>query len=170
VRLSRLCSWDMFSLAANGFSTLISFGFGGPLSTSNTIMLWTSSRAVSVSSGDSHSFFFAQINCSLVATCTFYVAKTKFLARLQPDKEFRWDYDFLEIGNGYSPDYAFGMSDFNGDYHSEDDGWTTGSSSSVSSGCRSPVEDTQSVWESGSETLAGHSDTEGIDVVVDDRR
>ncbi|PUU79668.1 hypothetical protein B9Z19DRAFT_1100716 [Tuber borchii] len=107
---------------------------------------------------------------SFLATCTFYVAKTKFLARLQPDKEFRWDYDFLEIGNGYSPDYAFGMSDFNGDYHSEDDGWTTGSSSSVSSGCRSPVEDTLSVWESGSETLAGHSDTEGIDVVIDDRR
>lgn len=105
-----------------------------------------------------------------MATCTFYVAKTKFLARLQPDKEFRWDYDFLEIGNGYSPDYTFGMSDFNGDYHSEDDGWTTGSSSSVSSGCRSPVDDTLSVWESGSETLAGHSDTEGIDVVIDDRR
>ncbi|CAZ83675.1 unnamed protein product [Tuber melanosporum] len=107
---------------------------------------------------------------SFLATCTFYVAKTKFLARLQPDKEFRWDYDFLEIGNGNSPNYAFGMSDFNGDCHSEDDEWTTGSSSSVSSGCRSPVEDTQSVWESGSETLASHSDTEGIDVVIDDRR
>jgi hypothetical protein len=99
-----------------------------------------------------------------VAAATFYVAKTKFLARLQPDKEFRWDYDFLEIGNSYSHNYSYALNDFDGDYHSEDDEWTMGSSSSISSGSRSPIEDTQSVWESGSETLAGQSDTETMDV------
>ncbi|KAL7266493.1 Phosphatidylinositol:ceramide phosphoinositol transferase (IPC synthase) [Rhizina undulata] len=107
---------------------------------------------------------------SLLAAGVFYVAKVKFLARLQPDKEFRWDYDFLEIGSGNTDDYTYGLSDFEGDYHSEDDEWTMGSSSSVSSGCRSPVDENQSAWESGSETLAGQSDCDTVDVVVDDRQ
>lgn len=103
-------------------------------------------------------------NSFTVAAATFYVAKTRFLARLQPDKEFRWDYDFLEIGNSYSHDYSYALNDFDGNYHSEDDEWTIGSSSSVSSGSRSPIDDNHSVWESGSETLAGQSDSETVDV------
>lgn len=105
-----------------------------------------------------------ETNNFTVAAATFYVAKNKFLARLQPDKEFRWDYDFLEIGNSYSHDYSYALNDFDGDYHSEDDEWTMGSSSSISSGSRSPTDDNHSVWESGSETLAGQSDSETIDV------
>ena len=105
----------------------------------------------------------------------FYVAKVKFLARLQPDKEFRWDYDYIEIGAGGDSDrFEYGLTDFD-NYHSEDDEWTIGSSSGISSGCRSPVspsDDIQSVWSSASETLAATSevDSSEIFVPVADRR
>ncbi|KAI5855426.1 hypothetical protein BZA05DRAFT_239646 [Tricharina praecox] len=112
---------------------------------------------------------------SLLAGLSFYVAKTKFLARLQPDKEFRWDYDYLEIGSGSSSErFDYGLYDLDS-YHSEDDEWTVGSSSGISSGCRSPVspsDDIQSVWSSASETLAATSEVDSSEVYipVDDRR
>lgn len=86
-----------------------------------------------------------------VAGAVFYVAKIKFLPRTQLDKECRWDYDFVEIGNNCSYDLTYSLHDFDGDYHSEDDEWTSASSSSVSSGCRTPVDDTAGFWESANE-------------------
>lgn len=67
---------------------------------------------------------------------------------------FRWDYDHTEIGEdpaekGYELAALAGCTD-------EADDWTAGSSSSVSSGSRSPTDD--SLWEG--ETLASHSDNE----------
>ncbi|RPB11094.1 PAP2-domain-containing protein [Morchella conica CCBAS932] len=88
---------------------------------------------------------------SLLAGAVFYVAKIKFLPRTQLDKECRWDYDFVEIGNSCSYDLTYSLHDFDGDYHSEDDEWTSASSSSVSSGCRTPVDDTAGFWESANE-------------------
>lgn len=112
---------------------------------------------------------------SLLAGSVFYIAKTKFLARLQPDKEFRWDYDYIEIGSGSGQErFDYGLYDLD-NYHSEDDEWTIGSSSGISSGCRSPVsptDDIQSVWSSASETLAATSEVDSSEVFipVDDRR
>lgn len=160
----------MYFLAGSGIFIPTSSGFGGQRFTCSTTTPPTLLQAAFVSTRIPRISLFAYLIITTVSAAVFYVAKTKFLARLQPDKEFRWDYDFLEVGDGYSPDHAYGMTDFSEDYHLEDDEWTTGSSSSVSSGCRSPIEDTQSVWESGSETLAGHSDNEGIGMVIDDRR
>lgn len=96
-----------------------------------------------------------------MAAAAFYVAKVNFLPRCQQDKEFRWDYDFVEIGNSYSFDPTYTLHDFDGDYHSEDDEWTSASSSSVSSGYRTPVDDTAGFWESANET----SSTEATDRV-----
>lgn len=84
----------------------------------------------------------------------FFVAKSKFLPRPQPDKMFRWDYDHTEIGEdpvekGYELTSLDGSND-------EADEWTIGSSSSVSSGSHSPTDD--SLWEG--DTLASQSDHE----------
>jgi hypothetical protein len=79
----------------------------------------------------------------MLAGVIFYFAKAKFLPRLQPDKNYRWDYDFVEIGE--PSDYGYGLAGIDGS-HPDSDEWTIGSSSSVSSGSLSPVEETQNVW------------------------
>ena len=97
-------------------------------------------------------------NVCTVAGIVFYIAKAKFLPRLQPDKMFRWDYDYIETGDGLS-DYGYTLADLDADvHHGDSDEWTVGSSSSISSGSISPVDEAQSIWEG--ETLASHSDTE----------
>ena len=85
----------------------------------------------------------------------FFVAKAKFLPRLQNDKKFRWDYDFTEIGENEN-EYA--LLDAEKDLQTNNENWTIGSSSSISSGPDSPGDETQSLWEG--ETLASASDTE----------
>jgi len=105
-----------------------------------------------------------------VAGLVFYVAKSKFLARLQADKDLRWDYDYTEIGDAPVGD-GYHLGDIDLDFLpgiSDGDEWTVGSSSSISSGSISPVDESQSLWEG--ETLASHSDSEVIDVVIDGRR
>lgn len=110
-----------------------------------------------------------------MAGLVFYFAKVKFLARLQPDKDFRWDYDYIEIGAGSATErFDYGLTDFGDDAHSEDDEWTIGSSSGISSGCRSPVspsDDIHSVWESGSDTIAATSEVDATELYtnLDDR-
>ncbi|KAI5806127.1 hypothetical protein EDC01DRAFT_609684 [Geopyxis carbonaria] len=102
---------------------------------------------------------------SLLSGIVFYITKTNFLARLQPDKEFRWDYDYIEIGAGSDTQFDYGLTDLDPDYHSEDE-WTIGSSSGISSGCRSPVspvDDVHSLWESSSETVGGTSEVDPSD-------
>ena len=93
----------------------------------------------------------------LVAGVVFYIAKAKFLPRVQRDKTFRWDYDYAETGDTQS-EYGYALADLNAETPADSDEWTVGSSSSISSGSISPVDESQSIWEG--ETLASHSDTE----------
>ena len=85
----------------------------------------------------------------------FYTAKLKFLPRGQPEKTFRWDYEFTEVGD---TEYGYALADLNQKTQGDADEWTVGSSSSISSGTDSPVDESQSLWEG--ETLASQSDTE----------
>ena len=85
----------------------------------------------------------------------FFVVKSKFLPRIQPDKMFRWDYDYTEIGDDPS-EKGYALASPEGAAEEADE-WIVGSSSSISSGSRSPIDESVS-WEG--ETLASHSDTE----------
>lgn len=98
-----------------------------------------------------------------VAGAIFFVAKQKFLPRVQSDKTTRWDYDFTELGE--SQEYGHVMTHFYEEFHptSDSDEWTIGSSSSISSGTRSPSNGPRSPidsegWEG--DTLASASDHE----------
>ena len=91
----------------------------------------------------SHHYAVDLVAGSMLAGVIFYFAKAKFLPRLQPDKNYRWDYDFVEIGE--LSDYGYGLAGIDGS-HPDSDEWTIGSSSSISSGSLSPVEETQNVW------------------------
>lgn len=111
-------------------------------------------------------FAVALANRLSVACVTFFIAKANFLPRLQLDKMLRWDYDYTEMGES-KDGYAYGLADVN-DFPSapfDSDEWTIGSSSSFSSGhrspsagVRSPIEDSPNLWEG--DTLASTSDTE----------
>ncbi|KAJ0363352.1 hypothetical protein COL922a_014477, partial [Colletotrichum nupharicola] len=70
---------------------------------------------------------------------------TRFLPRVQLDKTFRWDYDYVEFGES-ALEYGYGLASYDGDFNLDSDEWTVGSSSSVSSGSLSPVDDHYS-WE-----------------------
>lgn len=111
-------------------------------------------------------------NSFTVAGVVFYIAKANFLPRVQMDKDFRWDYDYVEIGDAPVGAYSYGLANLDTDFHhggpSESDEWTAGSSSSVSSGSLSPIDENSSLWEG--ETLGSHSDSDTIEVVVDGPR
>ncbi|KAK4697102.1 hypothetical protein P7C71_g922, partial [Lecanoromycetidae sp. Uapishka_2] len=68
---------------------------------------------------------------------------------------FRWDYDYTEIGEDPS-EKGYALANLDGAAEDADE-WTVGSSSSISSGSRSPIDETNA-WEG--ETSASHSDTE----------
>lgn len=104
---------------------------------------------------------------SVLTMIVFQVAKNNFLARLQPDKKTRWDYDYTELENSRE---SYGLHPINTSYNFDSDEWTVGSSSSISSGSVSPVDENQSLWEG--ETLASHhdSDIELDHVAVDSRQ
>ena len=99
-----------------------------------------------------------------VAGVAYFWARAKFLPRVQPDKEFRWDYDFVETGD--PQDIGYSMVDIYEEFtpHSDSEDWPSGSSSSYSTGgrspvgSRSPVDDAQSLWDG--ETVG--SDTEPL--------
>jgi hypothetical protein len=113
----------------------------------------------------SHHYAVDLVGGAFLASIAFYIAKTNFLPRIQDDKFFRWHYDYVEAGDAPMTDgYEYGLTvlDFQ---HDSGDEWTIGSSSSISSGSRSPVDDGQSSWEG--ETLASQiSDSELSDVIV----
>lgn len=114
----------------------------------------------------SHHYAVDLVAGGFLAAISFYIAKTNFLPRMQMDKTFRWDYDYVEVGDGSSRGYEYGLTVLDGDdfRHDSSDEWTVGSSSSISSGSRSPVDESQS-WEG--ETLASQtSDTELSDVII----
>ncbi|KAI4241619.1 MAG: hypothetical protein L6R40_004452 [Gallowayella cf. fulva] len=104
----------------------------------------------------SHHYAVDLVGGSLLAGVIFYVTKAKFLPRKQANKMFRWDYDYKEVGED-PVEQGYALADFGNGPHDGDD-WTIGSSSSISSGSISPVDDNNSIWEG--ETLASHSDGE----------
>lgn len=101
----------------------------------------------------SHHYAVDLVAGSLLAGVVYFFAKAHFMPRLQPDKMFRWDYDYIEIGESAAA-YGYGLAGLES-LDNEGDEWTVGSSSSVSSGSMSPTDaDAQSLWE------AAHSDKE----------
>jgi inositol phosphorylceramide synthase catalytic subunit len=81
---------------------------------------------------------------SLLAGIVFFFARSSFLPRLQPGKRFRWDYDYIEVGEE-SNEYSYALAGLDG-AHPDSDEWTIGSSSSISSGSLSPTEEDQVRW------------------------
>lgn len=104
---------------------------------------------------------------SMLAGIVFYIAKVNFLPRTQQDKEFRWDYDYVEVGSNAPENFTYGLANLDYDgYASSEDDWTVGSSSGISSGCRSPVspiDDVQSLWDSAAETITTTSEVDPAD-------
>ncbi|PKX92015.1 phosphatase PAP2 family protein [Aspergillus novofumigatus IBT 16806] len=115
-----------------------------PLFVIYTLWMWWATMYLS------HHYAVDLVGGGLLATVAFYFAKTRFMPRVQNDKMFRWDYDYVEYGDS-APDYGYGPASFEGEFNLDSDEWTVGSSSSISSGSLSPVDDHYS-WEG--ETLA----------------
>lgn len=114
----------------------------------------------------SHHYAIDLVAGALLAGICFYIAKANFLPRIQMDKFFRWDYDYVERGEAPSDGYEYGLTVLGHDdfRHDGSDDWTIGSSSSISSGSRSPV-DGGSSWEG--DTLASQaSDTELSEIII----
>jgi inositol phosphorylceramide synthase catalytic subunit len=104
----------------------------------------------------SHHYAVDLVAGSILAAAVFYFSKTRFLPRIQPDKFWRWDYDYIEIGNSPTNN-SYELAGLDKE-HLDSDEWTIGSSSSISSGSLSPVDEPQSIWEG--ETVTSHSDVE----------
>ncbi|QKX56189.1 uncharacterized protein TRUGW13939_03289 [Talaromyces rugulosus] len=121
-----------------------------PLFVTYTLWMWWATMYLS------HHYAVDLVTGGILAAVAFYFAKARFLPRIQRDKKFRWDYDYIERGNG--PDEGgYDLAHLDGDVNLDSDEWTVGSSSSISSGSLSPTED-QHLWEG--ETLASYSDIE----------
>lgn len=121
-----------------------------PLWVTYTLWMWWATMYLS------HHYAVDLVCGGLLATVAFYFAKTRFLPRVQADKMFRWDYDYVEIGDS-SREFGYDLASLDGDFNLDSDEWTVGSSSSVSSGSLSPVDD-HYTWES--ETLTSNHDIE----------
>ena len=126
-----------------------------PLFITYTLWLWWATMYLN------HHYAVDLVGGSILAGVVFYVTRSKFLPRPQPGKAFRWDYDFVEIGEDPTVEKGYVLANDGNHQHrgkADADEWTIGSSSSISSGSISPVDDLQSLWEG--ETLASHSDGE----------
>ncbi|GAB7347451.1 hypothetical protein MBLNU459_g4367t1 [Dothideomycetes sp. NU459] len=134
-----------------------------PLFIFYTMWLWWSTMYLS------HHYAVDLVAGSLISAIAYFIAKSKSLPRLQAGKMFRWDYDYVEVGEA-KDGYAYGLTDLDDDFHPIDsaDEWTIGSSSSIASPSRSPSVGTRSPselrspidesWEG--DTLASTSDHE----------
>lgn len=112
----------------------------------------------------SHHYAVDLVGGSLLAGTCYYVAKAKFLPRLQPGKMFRWEYDYVEVGE-VKEEFEYGLGDLDDHFRyftSDSEDWSMGSSASYTSGnrspssLRSPVDEYESSWEG--ETLASPSE------------
>lgn len=86
---------------------------------------------------------------------------------MQWDKDFRWDYDYIEMGDAPETDYALSSKlGLYKEFHplSDSDEWTLGTSSSFSSRSRSPSNGTRSssdyMWEGDTLASGSGSDVE----------
>ncbi|GAB1211842.1 hypothetical protein ATERTT37_000966 [Aspergillus terreus] len=110
-----------------------------PLFVTYTLWMWWATMYLS------HHYAVDLVSGGLLATTAFYFAKTRFMPRVQNDKMFRWDYDYVEYGDA-TREYGYDLASFGGEFNMDSDEWTVGSSSSVSSGSLSPVDD-HYTWE-----------------------
>lgn len=120
-----------------------------PLFAAYVMWLWWATMYLS------HHYAVDLVGGSMIAGIAFYIARANFLPRRQADKTTRWDYDYVEIGDGVDGSVEYDLAELG--YRNTmlgSDEWTTASSASVSSGSTSPLgEDNQSLWEG--ETLGG---------------
>lgn len=105
----------------------------------------------------SHHYAVDLVGGSLLAAVTFYYAKSRFIPCMQHDKTVRWDYDYVEVGDAKDT-YNYDLATLHGEFQTDSDEWTVGSSSSISSGSLSPVDEAQSIWDG--DTVGGNSDIE----------
>ncbi|USP75099.1 hypothetical protein yc1106_02373 [Curvularia clavata] len=113
-----------------------------------TMWLWWSTMYFS------HHYAVDLVAGSLLAGICYFFGRANFLPRPQFDKEFRWDYDYVEIGDP-ADGAGFSMLDIYEEFpsHSDSEDWASGSSSSYSTGGRSPIgarsptDDNQSLWD-----------------------
>lgn len=110
-----------------------------PVFVTYTLWMWWATMYLS------HHYAVDLVAGGLLAAISFYFAKTRFLPRVQLDKTFRWDYDYVEFGES-AVEYGYGLASYDGEFNLDSDEWTVGSSSSISSGSLSPVDDHYS-WE-----------------------
>lgn len=122
-----------------------------PLFVTYTLWMWWATMYLS------HHYAVDLVGGGLLAAVAFYFAKARFLPRIQTGKRFRWDYDYVEVGDSPS-EYGYDLASFDGDFNLDSDEWTVGSSSSVSSGSLSPV-DEHHMWE-GEHADSHHHDLE----------
>lgn len=108
-----------------------------PLFATYVLWLWWSTMYLS------HHYAVDLVAGSLLAAVIFFFTKARFLPRIQPDKKFRWDYDYIECGDLPANEYGY---DVVTGAHPDSDEWTVGSSSSISSGSLSPVDEDHTVW------------------------
>ncbi|KAK5942451.1 Phosphatidylinositol:ceramide phosphoinositol transferase (IPC synthase) [Knufia obscura] len=110
-----------------------------PLFATYVLWLWWATMYLS------HHYAVDLVGGSMLAAVIFYFTKARFLPRIQPDKKFRWDYDYIECGEETAAEYGYGLAGLDPS-HPDSDEWTVGSSSSISSGSMSPVDDNHHVW------------------------
>lgn len=114
----------------------------------------------------SHHYAVDLVGGGILAAIAFYIAKTNFLPRIQRDKMLRWEYDYVEVGDAPDGimDHGIAALDFRFGHNSNDE-WTMGSSSSISSGSRSPIDEPNGSWDS--DTLGSlASDTELNEIAI----
>lgn len=121
-----------------------------PLFVTYTLWMWWATMYLS------HHYAVDLVSGGLLAAVAFYFAKARFLPRIQSGKMFRWDYDYVEIGEAAEP-FGYDLASLDNEFNLDSDEWTVGSSSSVSSGSLSPVDENH-MWEG--ETLGSNSDLE----------
>nr|OQO28772.1 hypothetical protein B0A51_04915 [Rachicladosporium sp. CCFEE 5018] len=133
-----------------------------PLFTVYLLWLWWSTMYLS------HHYAVDLVAGSIISAIAYFIAKSRFLPRLQAGKMLRWDYEYIECGEAKA-DYAYGSTGIELDEENypviggDSDEWTLASSSgrsnssrSPSAGMRSPVLGDDS-WEG--ETLASDGES-----------
>ena len=116
-----------------------------PLFATYVLWLWWATMYLS------HHYAVDLVGGSLYAGVVFYLAKSKFLPRLQSGKWYRWDYDYIEVGD--SPEESgYDLASQDGPKNDSDE-WTIGSSSSISSDTLSPIDESQHLWDNNHAAL-----------------
>lgn len=104
-----------------------------------------------------HHYAIDLVGGGLIAASAYYIARTRWLPRPQPDKRNRWEYEYVEYGDrsmlgdeefGYSRAFHLGLLERRGDGDSDE--WTVGSSSSFESTTRGDLASGSSHGSSGS--------------------